>query len=53
MHPIALDRAVHLCLDVQRLFGPDGPWPTPWLESMLPAIVRLAEGTSSRGLQLV
>lgn len=34
--------AAHLCLDVQRLFGPDGPWQVPWLERALPAIVRLA-----------
>jgi len=35
-------------LDVQRLFGPDGPWPTPWLESVLPVIARLAERTGAR-----
>lgn len=37
------DRAVHLCLDMQRLFGPEGPWPTPWLERVMPAVVRLVE----------
>jgi nicotinamidase-related amidase len=48
MHPIALERTVHLCLDVQRLFGLDGPWPTPWLDRVLPVIVRLAERTGAR-----
>jgi nicotinamidase-related amidase len=43
MRPIPLRRAVHLCLDMQVLFGRDGPWPTPWLERVLPKAVRLAE----------
>lgn len=30
------DGTVHLCLDMQRLFGRDGPWPTPWMERVLP-----------------
>ena len=36
-------RSLHLCVDMQRLFGPEGPWPTPWLERVLPITVRLAE----------
>jgi nicotinamidase-related amidase len=28
--------AVHLCIDMQRLFGPNGIWPTPWMETVLP-----------------
>src|SRR3981081_3985159 len=28
--------AVHLCLDMQLLFGPQGPWSTPWMERVLP-----------------
>jgi nicotinamidase-related amidase len=35
--------AVHLCVDMQRLFSTIGPWPTPWMERVLPVIVRLAE----------
>lgn len=31
-------RCVHLCVDMQRLFGPEGPWHVPWMESVLPAI---------------
>jgi nicotinamidase-related amidase len=41
-------RAVHLCLDMQRLFGPEGPWPTPWLERVLPAVVSLVERDPAR-----
>lgn len=37
------DRSVHLCVDMQQLFGAEGPWPTPWLERVLPIAVRLAE----------
>lgn len=29
-------RTVHLCLDMQNLFAPGGPWPTPWLPLVLP-----------------
>src|ERR1700730_1402807 len=30
--------AVHLCIDMQRLFGPNGIWPTPGLETVLPRV---------------
>ncbi len=33
----------HLCLDMQKLFAPEGPWPTPWMEKALPNIARVAE----------
>jgi nicotinamidase-related amidase len=36
-------RAVHLCVDMQRIFSPDGPWPTPWMERVLPLVTALAE----------
>jgi nicotinamidase-related amidase len=36
-------RSVHLSIDMQRLFAPGGPWPTPWMERALPAIVAIAE----------
>ena len=35
--------AIHLCVDMQRLFSPEGPWPTPWMERVLPAVMRIAE----------
>ncbi len=34
--------AVHLCVDMQRLFSPDGPWPTPWMERVLPVVAEVA-----------
>ncbi|WP_441245051.1 cysteine hydrolase family protein [Tardiphaga sp. 768_D3_N2_1] len=42
------DRTVHLCLDMQRLFGPEGPWPTPWLERVMPVVIRIVERAPSR-----
>jgi nicotinamidase-related amidase len=33
---------VHLCIDMQRLFAPEGPWPTPWMPKVLPVISELA-----------
>jgi nicotinamidase-related amidase len=35
-------RSVHLCIDMQRLFSEDGPWPTPWMRRVLPQAARLA-----------
>jgi nicotinamidase-related amidase len=35
-------RTVHLCLDMQRLFSPEGPWPTPWMKRVLPVVVEIA-----------
>jgi nicotinamidase-related amidase len=35
--------AIHLCIDMQRLLSPDGPWPTPWTEAALERAVRLIE----------
>ena len=33
---------LHLCVDMQRLFSPEGPWPTPWMNRVLPIVVELA-----------
>jgi nicotinamidase-related amidase len=35
-------RTVHLCVDMQRIFSADGPWPTPWMERVLPVVATLA-----------
>lgn len=32
------DSCLHLCVDMQRLFGPGYPWAVPWLERVVPAI---------------
>jgi nicotinamidase-related amidase len=36
MQPI--ENAVHLCVDMQRIFARGGLWETPWMERVLPAI---------------
>jgi nicotinamidase-related amidase len=36
------ERSVHLCVDMQRIFSADGPWPTPWMERVLPVAAALA-----------
>lgn len=43
LHPYPLNsRIVHLCVDMQRLFSTDGPWPTPWMDRVLPVVATLA-----------
>jgi nicotinamidase-related amidase len=36
MQPI--ENAVHLCVDMQRIFARGGLWETPWMERVLPTI---------------
>lgn len=40
--------AVHLCIDMQNLFAPGGPWATPWMEKALPNIKGLAAHAPER-----
>ena len=43
LHPYPLTRrTVHLCVDMQRLFSTEGPWPTPWMDRVLPVVAELA-----------
>jgi nicotinamidase-related amidase len=37
------ESAVHLCVDMQRMFAEDTPWKTPWMMRILPQVVRLVE----------
>jgi nicotinamidase-related amidase len=46
--PRVPSRAVHLCLDMQNLLGPDGPWQAKWAERVLPAVVSLVEHAPAR-----
>jgi nicotinamidase-related amidase len=48
MRPISDSRAAHLCLDMQVMFGRDGPWPTPWMERVLPNVAHIAERMPAR-----
>ena len=36
------ERSVHLCVDMQRIFSAEGPWPTPWMDKVLPVATTLA-----------
>ena len=50
---LSLDRlpgptALHLCIDMQRLFAEEGPWPMPWMERILPNVVRIVERSPQR-----
>lgn len=42
------ETAVHLCVDMQRMFVEDTEWRTPWAERVLPVIVRLCETKAER-----
>ena len=42
--------SVNVCVDMQRLFGAEGPWPTPWLEQRRDVIVHLASRFPERTL---
>ena len=42
LHPYPLTRhTVHLCVDMQRLFSTEGPWPTPWMDRVLPVVTAI------------
>jgi nicotinamidase-related amidase len=40
--------AVHLCVDMQRLFSEPTPWATPWMSRVVPAVVKIAEARPSQ-----
>jgi nicotinamidase-related amidase len=46
-HPIG-PGARHVCIDMQRLFSPDGPWPTRWMTRVLPVVEALTERAPHR-----
>lgn len=41
-------RSVHLCIDMQRLFSAEGPWPTPWLSRVVPVVRRIVAHAPER-----
>jgi nicotinamidase-related amidase len=43
-------KAVHICVDMQRLLAPEGPWPTPWMASALECQLRLIEKAPQRSV---
>jgi nicotinamidase-related amidase len=40
--------AIHLCVDMQRMFDAGTPWATGWLRKVLPRVVRLCEAQPAR-----
>ncbi|MBI0434696.1 cysteine hydrolase family protein [Roseomonas sp. KE0001] len=42
------ERCLHLCIDMQRLFGLGSPWHTPWMERVLPVVERLVAAHPDR-----
>jgi nicotinamidase-related amidase len=43
-------RSVHLCVDMQRIFSAEGPWPTPWMDRVLPVTAELARRYPERSV---
>ncbi|UWU89939.1 cysteine hydrolase family protein [Bradyrhizobium sp. CB1015] len=40
--------AVHLCIDMQNIFAPDGLWATPWMDRVLPTVVSVVARHAER-----
>lgn len=40
--------AVHLCIDMQRIFAKGGIWETPWMERVLPTIAEISGRYAAR-----
>src|SRR5260370_6626584 len=46
MKPI--ENAVHLCVDMQRIFAKGGVWETPWMERVRPVVADITSRFSER-----
>ncbi len=42
--------AMHVCIDMQRLFGPGTPWALPWMPRVLPRIVEICARHAGRSV---
>lgn len=42
------DSWMHLCIDMQRMFAEPTPWETPWMDRILPEVLRLVEVAPER-----
>lgn len=40
--------AIHLCLDMQNIFAPHGPWPAAWLKKVCPVVAEIARRSPQR-----
>lgn len=41
---------LHICVDMQRMYGPGYPWAMPWMERVTPTIEKLCERHADRTL---
>lgn len=44
------EKALHICVDLQRLFAEDTEWKTPWAERVLPNVERIVRAHPDRTL---
>jgi nicotinamidase-related amidase len=44
----SIESAVHLCIDMQRIFAKGGIWETPWMERVLPTIAEISSHYAAR-----
>lgn len=42
--------STHVCVDMQRLFGPGQPWAVPWLERILPRVAGICAHNPARAV---
>lgn len=42
------DRTAHICVDMQKMFMPPGPWAVNWLPATLPRAIQLVEKNPAR-----
>ena len=43
-------KAIHVCVDMRRMFAADTDWKTPWFDRVLPNVVAIADRHSQRTL---
>jgi nicotinamidase-related amidase len=49
--PLSLtERTLYLCVDMQRIFLAEGPWPTPRMDRVLPVVAALANRHPERAV---
>src|SRR5690554_1074314 len=48
MKVLAGPNAVHICVDMQRMFAEPTEWHAPWLQGVLPAVEALVDRQSAR-----
>jgi nicotinamidase-related amidase len=46
--PLVAASTVHLCIDMQNLFAPGGPWATPWMPRVAPVVTEIAGRHAAR-----